>query len=137
MYTYAGMATHDEPPAAVASRSSVDSNSEEHGFTRDWVENHSNRVAQRQLEVHDVPRGTPRTQIHQEEEESQRDNVQIIKIRLNIFFSRGCKTGFGGFYLLQCFGWQSFVIWRLEHYVGLLCSNTHCMISHYLKIFFS
>jgi presenilin 1 len=79
MYTYAGMATHDEPPAAVASRSSVDSNSEEHGFTRDWVENHSSRVAQRQLEVHDVPRGTPRTQIHQEEEE------------------RGVKLGLGDF----------------------------------------
>ena len=66
------MATSDDtPPTVATSRSSVESNSEEHGFTQDWVENHSNRVAQRQIEVHDVPRGAPRTQIHQEEEESR------------------------------------------------------------------
>lgn len=48
-----------------ANRSSAD----EHGFTEDWVRTHASRVAQRQLEVHDNPHGTPRTRLHQEEEE--------------------------------------------------------------------
>ncbi|EFA07178.2 presenilin homolog [Tribolium castaneum] len=81
MYAYTSMATpsNDEnPPRGAAARSSADS-TEEHGFTQDWVDNHSSRVAQRRLEVHDVPRGAPRTQIHQEEEE------------------RGVKLGLGDF----------------------------------------
>lgn len=66
------MATGDDnPPTTALARTSVDSTGEEHGFTQDWVDNHSRRVAQRQLEVHDVPSGTPRTQIHQEEEERE------------------------------------------------------------------
>lgn len=42
---------------------------DEHGFTEEWVRTHASRVAQRQLEVHDNPHGTPRTRLHQEEEE--------------------------------------------------------------------
>lgn len=42
---------------------------DEHGFTEEWVRTHGARVAQRQLEVHDNPHGTPRTRLHQEEEE--------------------------------------------------------------------
>lgn len=42
---------------------------DEHGFTEEWVRTHASRVAQRQLEVHDNPHGTPRTRLHQEDEE--------------------------------------------------------------------
>lgn len=85
MYTYAMMATHgddtaDVPNTTTQQRVSVDSNSEEHGFTQDWVDNHGNRVAQRQLEVHDVPSGAPRTLIHPQDEEE-----------------RGVKLGLGDF----------------------------------------
>lgn len=59
------MATPSEESTVATSRSTSD----DHGFTQDWVDNHANRVAQRQLEVHNVPHGQPRTQIHQEEEE--------------------------------------------------------------------
>lgn len=65
MYAYTSMATGEEVPNVRTSRSA----SEDHGFTQDWVDNHVGRVNQRQLEVHDVPSGQPRTQIHQEEEE--------------------------------------------------------------------
>lgn len=42
------------------------------GFTQDWVDNHEGRASRRQLEVHNVPRGAPRTQLQsQEEEESE------------------------------------------------------------------
>ncbi|KAG5882736.1 hypothetical protein JTB14_004032 [Gonioctena quinquepunctata] len=75
MYAYTSMATGDEVPNVRTSRST----SEDHGFTQDWVDNHSRRVAQRQLEVHDMPSGQPRTQIHQEDEE------------------RGVKLGLGDF----------------------------------------
>ncbi|KAJ8980679.1 hypothetical protein NQ317_013291 [Molorchus minor] len=75
MYAYTSMATGDEVPNVTTSRST----SEDHGFTQDWVENHANRVDQRQLEVHNMPSGQPRTQIHQEEEE------------------RGVKLGLGDF----------------------------------------
>lgn len=47
---------------------------DEHGFTEEWVRTHAARVAQRQLEVHDNPHGTPRTRLHQEEEERRRIN---------------------------------------------------------------
>lgn len=71
MYAYTTMATSDPPPDSRP-RASIDSTNEEHGFTQDWVDNHSTRVAQRQLEVHDVPRGPPRTQIHSQEEEERK-----------------------------------------------------------------
>ncbi|CAH0551289.1 unnamed protein product [Brassicogethes aeneus] len=75
MYAYTTMATGDNESSTITtSRSSSD-----HGFTQDWIENHAQRVAQRQLEVHDVPSGQPRTQLHQEEEE------------------RGVKLGLGDF----------------------------------------
>lgn len=45
---------------------------DEAGFTEDWVQNHVARASQRQLEVHDVPQGAPRTQLQpQDEEESK------------------------------------------------------------------
>ncbi|XP_019881318.2 presenilin homolog [Aethina tumida] len=75
MYAYTAMATGDDSSTITTSRSSSD-----HGFTQDWIENHANRVAQRQLEVHDVPSGQPRTQIHQQDEEE-----------------RGVKLGLGDF----------------------------------------
>ncbi|XP_023021513.1 presenilin [Leptinotarsa decemlineata] len=75
MYAYTSMATGDDVPNVRTSRST----SEDHGFTQDWVDNHASRATQRQLEVHDVPSGQPRTQIHQEEEE------------------RGVKLGLGDF----------------------------------------
>lgn len=68
MYAYTSMATGEEVPNVRTSRTP----SEDHGFTRDWVDNHSNRVAQRQLEVHDNPSGQPRTQIRMHEEEEER-----------------------------------------------------------------
>lgn len=68
------MANSDDPrqePRQPTHRrhSAGSSRDEQHGFTEDWVRNHASRVAQRQIEVHDVPSGTPRTQIHQEVEE--------------------------------------------------------------------
>ncbi|CAG9832101.1 unnamed protein product [Diabrotica balteata] len=86
MYTYTSMATGDVPSVPR-------SDSEDHGFTQDWVANRANRVAQRrldvdsepsrvaqrQLEVHSDPSGQPRTQIHQDPEE------------------RGVKLGLGDF----------------------------------------
>lgn len=57
------------------------STSDEHGFTQDWVDNHATRAAQRQLEVHNVPHGPPRTQIHQEEEESNFILYLNVKIK--------------------------------------------------------
>lgn len=77
MYTYTMMATGENTPTTVTTtRSSVDSNnSDQHGFTQDWVDNHSSRVGQRQIEVHDVPHGAPRSQIHQEEEESKKKSL--------------------------------------------------------------
>lgn len=45
---------------------------DEAGFTEDWVQNHAARASQRQLEVHDVPQGAPRTQLQpQDDEESK------------------------------------------------------------------
>lgn len=52
-----------------STRASTGSSRDEHGFTEEWVRTHASRATQRQLEVHDVPSGTPRTQLHQEEEE--------------------------------------------------------------------
>lgn len=73
MYTYMGMATADERAA------SGDTN--EHGFTEDWVQNHATRAAHRQIEVHDSgPSNRPRTTLHQEVEEE-----------------RGVKLGLGDF----------------------------------------
>lgn len=63
MYAYTSMATGEDVPN-VSRTNSVD-----HGFTQDWVNNHANRVAQRQIEVHNDPNSQPRTQVHQEEEE--------------------------------------------------------------------
>lgn len=68
MYTYTSMATGEEVPNVRTSRTP----SEDHGFTQDWVNNHANRAAQRQLEVHDNPSGQPRTQIHTQEEEERK-----------------------------------------------------------------
>ncbi|XP_056639538.1 presenilin-1 [Diorhabda sublineata] len=74
MYTYTSMmVTGEEVPNVNRS------NSEDNGFTQDWVDNHTNRVAQRQLEVTSTPSGQPRTQVIQEEEE------------------RGVKLGLGDF----------------------------------------
>ncbi|CAH1100535.1 unnamed protein product [Psylliodes chrysocephalus] len=73
MYAYTSMATGEDVPN-VSRTNSVD-----HGFTQDWVNNHANRVAQRQIEVHNDPNSQPRTQVHQEEEE------------------RGVKLGLGDF----------------------------------------
>lgn len=42
MYTYMGMATNET--------SDTRRNSEEHGFTEDWVQNHATRAAQRQID---------------------------------------------------------------------------------------
>ncbi|KAJ8960229.1 hypothetical protein NQ318_003954 [Aromia moschata] len=75
MYAYTSMATGEEVPNVRTSRST----SEDHGFTQDWVENHANRAAQRQIEVHNTPSGQPRTQVVHEEEE------------------RGVKLGLGDF----------------------------------------
>lgn len=68
MYAYTSMATGEEVPNV---RRTSRTPSEDHGFTQDWVNNHTNRVAQRQLEVHDDPNGQPRTQIHMQEEEEE------------------------------------------------------------------
>lgn len=73
MYTYTSMATGEEVPNVNRL------NSEDHGFTQDWVDNHANRVAQRQLEVTSTPSGQPHTQVIQDEEE------------------RGVKLGLGDF----------------------------------------
>lgn len=62
----------EEPrPPGNQRHSTGSSRDEQHGFTEDWVRNHASRAAQRQIEVHDVPSGTPRTQIHQEVEERE------------------------------------------------------------------
>ncbi|CAG9865294.1 unnamed protein product [Phyllotreta striolata] len=76
MYAYTSMATGEEVPNVNVSRS----NSEDHGFTREWVDNHATRVAQRQLEVRSDPNGQHRTQVHQQDEEE-----------------RGVKLGLGDF----------------------------------------
>nr|CAI5851039.1 unnamed protein product [Callosobruchus analis] len=78
MYAYTSMATPNTTEEASNPRVSR-TPSEEHGFTRDWVENHEGRVAQRQVEVHSVPAGQAHTQVHHEEEE------------------RGVKLGLGDF----------------------------------------
>lgn len=67
MYAYTSMATGDEVPNVRTSRSSAD-----HGFTQEWVENHADRFAQRQIEVHDVPSGRPRVQVVAASEEEER-----------------------------------------------------------------
>ncbi|XP_060536796.1 presenilin homolog [Cylas formicarius] len=79
MYAYTSMATNEHQQ--TGSRS----NSEDHGFTQDWLNNHTQRVAQRQLEVHDAPSGQVRTQIHHAPEEEERG----VKLGLGdfIFYS--------------------------------------------------
>lgn len=80
MYAYTSMATGDEVPNVRTSRSSAD-----HGFTQEWVENHADRFAQRQIEVHDVPSGRPRVQVVAASEEEERG----VKLGLGdfIFYS--------------------------------------------------
>lgn len=77
MYTYTAMATGGD------NERSSRSNSTDHGFTQEWVDNHANRAAQRQLEVHEAPSGQVRTQIHDhhsphEEEESMYNIIRTI-----------------------------------------------------------
>ncbi|KAF7279059.1 hypothetical protein GWI33_007693 [Rhynchophorus ferrugineus] len=81
MYTYTAMATKNE------SEGPSHSNSDNHGFTQEWVNNHANRVAQRQLEVHEAPSGQIRTQLHeQQQQQIQHDEEE-----------RGVKLGLGDF----------------------------------------
>lgn len=75
MYAYTSMATGEEVPNVRSSRSSGD-----HGFTQEWVETHAERFAQRQIEVHDVPAGRPRTQVVAVSEEEER------KFRIHRYF---------------------------------------------------
>lgn len=89
MYTYTAMATRDETPSNSQQQQQNESDSnrrysaEDHGFTEEWVNTHANRVAQRQLEVHDVPSGTPRTQVHNQQQPEEEE--------------RGVKLGLGDF----------------------------------------
>lgn len=92
MYAYTAMATGDDSSTITTSRSSSD-----HGFTQDWIENHANRVAQRQLEVHDVPSGQPRTQIHQQDEEERMFAILLNFFVLYLSFVGGVKLGLGDF----------------------------------------
>lgn len=73
VYTYLATTATDNAERQYANnvRNSSGSAREEHGFTDDWVRNHATRAAQRQIEVHDVPSGQPRTQIHPGEEEER------------------------------------------------------------------
>lgn len=91
MYAYTSMATGEEVPNV---RRTSRTPSEDHGFTQDWVNNHANRVAQRQLEVHDNPNGQPRTQIHMQEEEERKNNMKtftfIFMEFLSCVFFRWC-----------------------------------------------
>lgn len=86
MYTYMGMATgNDTNTASTTTNGGGDETnrraSGEDGFTEDWVQNHAERGAQRQIEVHDDgTTGRPRTTLYQEVEEE-----------------RGVKLGLGDF----------------------------------------
>lgn len=74
MYTYMATATTEDTPQERRPnqpRVSTGSNRDEHGFTEEWVRTHAQRGAQRQVEVRDMPSGTPRTQLIIEEEESE------------------------------------------------------------------
>lgn len=62
--------TDDEDRRANRTRVSTGS-ADEHGFTEEWVRTHASRAAQRQLEVHDNPHGTPRTRLHPQDEEER------------------------------------------------------------------
>lgn len=77
IYTYmAAPGSDQEVPTNNERTARVDN---EHGFTDDWVQNHANRTAQRQLEVvHDTGvRGHPRTTLHQEAIEEQERGVKL------------------------------------------------------------
>lgn len=92
------MATGEEVPNVRTTRTP----SEDHGFTQDWVDNHTTRVAQRQLEVHDNPNGQPRTQIRMQEEEERKLEPEF-KLKINIYLNnnfRWGQTGSGRFYFL-------------------------------------
>lgn len=83
MYAYTAMATpsDNERPSR--------SNSTDHGFTQEWVNNHAGRVAQRQLEVHEAPSGQVRTQIHEQQQGSHEEEERGVKLGLGdfIFYS--------------------------------------------------
>lgn len=70
MYTYTAMTTRTE------NEGPSNSNSDNHGFTQEWVNNHANRVAQRQLEVHEAPSGQIRTQLHDQQQQIQHDEEE-------------------------------------------------------------
>lgn len=70
MYTYTMAKTQDNQQQSNENRRS--NSSDDHGFTEEWVNTHASRAALRQLEVHDIPRGVPRTQVHQQEEEERK-----------------------------------------------------------------
>lgn len=59
---------------------------DEHGFTEEWVRTHASRAAQRQLEVHDNPHGTPRTRLHQQDEEEREEFEKTHKNFQSQFF---------------------------------------------------
>ncbi|CAG9762162.1 unnamed protein product [Ceutorhynchus assimilis] len=84
MYAYTAMATGNETENNMSR-----SNSTDHGFTQEWVNNHANRGTQRQLEVHEAPSGQVRTQIHDQHGGNQEEEERGVKLGLGdfIFYS--------------------------------------------------
>lgn len=81
VYMYVGMASPAETTANQPANQPANPrrSSEEHGFTDDWMQNHTARAAQRQIEVHDDgASGRPRTTLHQEVEEERGDRKSVV-----------------------------------------------------------